>query len=104
MVTPDEQFESTLIRRGVTAGTFREIEQFAQSLEDRPLDKLLSDLPGFARLSDTKFNLARQVLRRRVRTMPVVEREQLRLFAAEVASETDENVSGRIEAIFTEIV
>ncbi|HEX7151741.1 MAG TPA: hypothetical protein VF618_09660 [Thermoanaerobaculia bacterium] len=104
MATQTEQFDSTLIRRGINAATFQEMAEFAHTLEDRPLDKLLGDLPGFARFSETKFNLARQVLRRRVKTLPDVEREQLRLFAVEVASETGTDVTARIDAIFREIV
>ena len=60
-----DDFDSTLIRRGALATTFYEMAAFAETLEDRPLDKLLAELPGIASLSDMKFSLARQVIRRR---------------------------------------
>ena len=55
--------DSTLIRRGASATTFNELEQFVETIEGRPLDKLLTDLPGIAGFSGAKFDLARQVVR-----------------------------------------
>src|SRR6185295_7121169 len=60
-------FDSTLIRHGLQATTITEMTRFVSLMEERPLDKLLSELPGFALLSETKFSLARAVLRRRAR-------------------------------------
>ncbi|HEX2060583.1 MAG TPA: hypothetical protein VHK90_07570 [Thermoanaerobaculia bacterium] len=93
-------FDSTLIRRGVQATTISELTRFVAAVEQRPLDKLLSDLPGFATLSETKFNLARAVLRRRLRDLDPAERDQLRLFAAEVAGRSHFDVAERIRALF----
>jgi hypothetical protein len=93
-------FESTLIRRGVQATTITEMTHFVETMDQRPLDKLLQDLPGFAAFSETKFSLARAVLRRRLRTLDEVDREQLRVLAAEVASEEKTDVAQRITAIF----
>lgn len=93
-------FDTTLVRHGVQATTMSEMQTFANSITDRPLDKLLGDLPGLAKLSEMKFILARQVLRRRVRELPEVEREQLRLFAEEVASKADDWAAERIRRIF----
>jgi hypothetical protein len=96
--SPD--FESTLIRRGLQATTISEMTKFVATMEDRPLDKLLTDLPGFALLSETKFSLARAVLRRRVRELSEVDREQLRVFAFEIASETEPEVAERLKTMF----
>jgi len=93
-------FESTLIRRGMQATTISEMTRFVTTIEDRPLDKLLCDLPGCALLSETKFSLARAVLRRRVRELDEVDRQQLRCFAFEIASETEPDVAERIRTLF----
>jgi hypothetical protein len=60
-----EDFDSTLIRRGRKASTFADMVEFTQSVHQRPFALLLEELPALARLSDTKFNLATKVLRRR---------------------------------------
>ena len=93
-------FDSTLIRRGIQAATFGQMADFAASIENRPLQKLLADLPGLAQLSDMKFRLARQVIRRRARALPAVEREQLAIFAAEVAATAPVYVGQRIRELF----
>lgn len=100
MDTPALDLDSTLIRRGLHATTFTEMNGFVDTLERRPLDKLLVDLPGFALLSETKFNLARQVLRRRMRDLDAVDREQLRALAHEVAAGAGEAVAVRIRGLF----
>ena len=92
--------DSTLIRRGVSASTFTEIEQFVETIEERPLDKLLSELPGIAGFSGAKFDLARQVVRRRAKQLDAVERDQLRVLANEIASTTSESIGDRIRGIF----
>lgn len=93
-------FDSTLIRRGFQAATFSEMAEFAQTVETRPLDRLLSELPGLAQLSDMKFALARQVIRRRMRELVAIDREQLRVHAEEVASTAPVPVATRIRDIF----
>jgi hypothetical protein len=93
-------FDSTLIRRGTEATTFGQMADFADRLERRPLDKLLAELPGLAQLSEMKFRLARQVIRRRARDLGDVDREQLRTLALEVACSVSAAVSERIRAIF----
>ena len=95
-----DDFDSTLIRRGALATTFYEMAAFAETLEDRPLDKLLAELPGIASLSDMKFSLARQVIRRRARLLQEVERNQLRELAEEVAGSTPVHVAARIRDLF----
>jgi len=93
-------FDSTLIRRGVRAATFPEMAQFAETIEDRPLDKLLTELPALASLSELKFTLARQVIRRRSRTLSEVDREQLEVLACEIAETTPSELAQRIRGIF----
>jgi hypothetical protein len=96
--SPD--LDSTLIRRGVQATTFTEMEEFAEMVERRPLDKLLTELPGIAALSEMKFGLARQVIRRRANYLGALHREQLRILADEIAETTPEAVAVRIRDIF----
>jgi len=93
-------FDSTLVRRGVRATTIADMRGFVAGLMDRPLDKLLCDLPGLALLSETKFMLAQQVLRRRLHDLPEVEREQLRILARTVATEASAWAGDRILRLF----
>ncbi|MEK6371447.1 MAG: hypothetical protein AABO58_02015 [Acidobacteriota bacterium] len=51
-------FDSTLIRRGRSALSVSEMVAFVETLEARPLIKLLEELPELARPSDAKFVLA----------------------------------------------
>ncbi|HEU4522541.1 MAG TPA: hypothetical protein VFT12_11090 [Thermoanaerobaculia bacterium] len=59
---------------------------FTQSVHQRPFALLLEELPALASLSDTKFNLATKVLRRRFRTEPGVDQTRMRELGAEIAS------------------
>ena len=93
-------FDSTLIRRGIQATTISEMTRFVAIMEERPLDKLLCDLPGFALLSETKFSLARAVLRRRMKTLHPVDRAQLHALAEEIASEAKVDIAQRIRELF----
>jgi hypothetical protein len=92
--------ESTLIRSGIQATTITELSQFVATMEKRPLDRLLDELPSLAQMTNSKFDLARAVLRRRARDLAPVEREQLRLHADEVAERTDDDVALRIRSVF----
>jgi hypothetical protein len=94
--------DTTLVLKGAQATTFRDMEDFADHIETRPLDKLLGDLNGLVRLPDTKFELARLVLRRRLRELADVEREQLRIFAEEVATRADAEAAERIRSVFVQ--
>jgi hypothetical protein len=93
-------FDSTLIRHGLQATTISDMTRFVATMDQRPLDKLLQDLPGFALFSETKFSLARAVLRRRMKELSAIDREQLRVLASEVVSESKTDVAQRIQAIF----
>jgi hypothetical protein len=92
--------DSTLIRSGRHATTISELSHFVATMETRPLDRLLDELPGFALFSNSKFDLARAVLSRRARALPPVEREQLRIHAEEVAARVDRDVADRIRMLF----
>jgi phosphoserine phosphatase len=94
-------FDSTLIRRGTRATTMSEMQLFVDAIQTRPLDKLLTDLPGLAKLSDMKFILAKQVLRRRLKALNAAEREQLRIMADEVAGSASVWLAERIKRIFS---
>ncbi|HEY6136621.1 MAG TPA: hypothetical protein VI670_02540 [Thermoanaerobaculia bacterium] len=94
--------DTTLVLKGAHATTFHDMEDFAENIETRPLDKLLGDLNGLVRLPDTKFELARLVLRRRLRELGEVELEQLRVFAEEVASGVEAEAAERIRSVFVQ--
>jgi hypothetical protein len=93
-------FDSTLVRSGVHATTISELSRFVDAMEKSPLDRLLDELPALATLSNSKFDLARVVLRRRARDLAPVEREQLQMHAEDVAAHTDEVVADRIRSLF----
>ena len=93
-------FDTTLLRRGVKAATFSEMAEFAETVERRPLDKLLTELPGIAMLSEMKFNLARQVIRRRAKFLGSLHHEQLRILADEIAADAPALVASRIRELF----
>ncbi len=97
MIDPD----STLIRRGVTAATFSDMADFVETIQHRPLDKLLTELPALAELSPTKFSLARHAFRRRARALDRPDYEQLRVMAYEVAEDAGAEVGERIRSLFT---
>ena len=93
--------DSTLIRRGRHSVTLTEIIAFAKMLEERPLIKLLDELPELAQLSDTKFSLAVTTLRRRFRGEAPADQIQLRETANEIAGGIrDRVVAERIREIF----
>ena len=99
-MVPD--FDSTLIRRGVSAATLTDMADFVETIRERPLDKLLGELPALANLSQTKFSLARQVIRRRAKTLQRPDFEQLRVMAYEVADDAGgEEVAERIRSLFS---
>ena len=93
--------DSTLIRRGVSAATFSDMADFVDTIQNRPLDKLLAELPALAELSTTKFSLARQAFRRRARSLERTDYEQLRVMAYEVADDAGEEVGERIRSLFS---
>lgn len=93
-------FDSTLVRHGRDAATFDQVSAFAKEIEGRSLDKLLSDLPGLAALSEWKFRLAAHMFKRMYRELPAVEREQLRIFASEVAGRESEEIAAKIKELF----
>jgi hypothetical protein len=101
MIADALDLDSTLIRRGLQAATYTDMAGFAETIESRPLDKLLAELPGIASLSEMKFSLARQVIRRRARTLDPVDRDQLRVLACEIAERAPAEIATRIQAIFT---
>ena len=100
MISHPDDFDSTLIRRGNDAATFREMADYAHMLEERPLAKLLMELPALAHLSSAKFDLTAAVLRRRFRLESETDREQLTVLAHEIAAECDTDTGDRIRAIF----
>lgn len=95
-------FDSTLVRHGKGAGTFDQMTAFAREIENRSLDKLLADLPGLAALSEWKFRVAANMFRRRFRTLPAVEKDQLQIFAAEIASGESPDIAAKIRELFVD--
>jgi hypothetical protein len=95
-----EDLDSTLVRRGSAASTLSDMADFVEMIQERPVDKLLAELPGIAKLSETKFSLARVIIRRRAKTLHGADLEQLRSFAFEVADDAGGEVGDRIRSLF----
>lgn len=96
-----DDLDSTLIRTGRKATSFADMVAFTQNVHDRPFEKLLADLPQIASLSDTKFNLATKVLRRRFSSQASHEQTRLREMGGEIAANANSDwVAGRIRSIF----
>ncbi|HVS31488.1 MAG TPA: hypothetical protein VMS98_08530 [Thermoanaerobaculia bacterium] len=97
----EDDFDSTLIRRGRKAVTFADMAQFVHTLESRPIATLLNELPEIARLSEAKLVLATKILRRRFEGESAVDQQQLRVFANEIAAGVkDADLAARIRGIF----
>ena len=93
--------DSTLVRRARNAATISDMSEFAVTLELRPLAQLLGDLPELAKVSDAKFSVASNVLRRRFRNEAPLAQLQLRAFGREIAGTiADDTVAQRIRDIF----
>lgn len=94
-------YDSTLIRLGRTAVTFPEMVEFAETLEVRPFVQLLEELPELAKLSETKFSVASNVLRRRFRNETPVDQLQLRTIGLEIADRMGDGLfADRVRSIF----
>jgi hypothetical protein len=93
--------DTTLLRQGRAALSYTDMLTFAETVESRPIIKLLEELPGIAALSDSKFRLASTILRRRFRGEAPVHQLQLRIIAGEIASAVnDAEIAHRIRSIF----
>jgi len=96
-----EDLDSTLIRRGRQAASLSDMVEFAKDVHERPLTKLFEELPQIARLSDTKFNLATNILRSRFRSQSNIDQFELRKIGSEIADRASNDwVADRIRAIF----
>ena len=85
---------STLVQSGLSAMTFSEMASFVHDIEERPLPRLVSDLPGLLALPDAKYQLVQMVLRKKTKE-GAPEREALLTRLRELASSADESVSAR---------
>lgn len=81
--------------------TYPDMVAFAEHVESRPLFKLLDELPELAQLSETKFKITLNVLRRRFRGESPVDQLQLRVIANEIAGNAgDAELARRIRSVF----
>jgi hypothetical protein len=63
----DPETGSTIVRRGKAAFSFGDMGRFVRELEERPLERLLTDLPGLLELPEGKYGLVAHVLEKRMR-------------------------------------
>src|SRR5687768_8282725 len=64
----DRSRESTMVRRGKAAFSLTDMSQFVRELQERPLPKLLEDLPGLLELPEAKFALVSLAMGKRMRS------------------------------------
>ena len=57
-----------MVRRGKAAFSLTDMSQFVRELQERPLSKLLEDLPGLLELPEAKFALVCLALGKRMRS------------------------------------
>lgn len=94
-------FDSTVVRRGADATTFRDMVEYADLLAERPLEDLIRDLPGLAVLSRSKFDLTLVVLRRRLRVESVERQRELMRLADETSRHSaDTEVHEAVRGLF----
>jgi hypothetical protein len=67
----DPSRESTMVRRGKAAFSLTDMSQFVRELQERPLAKLIEDLPGLLELPESKFALVCLALGKRMRASPL---------------------------------
>src|SRR5262245_12667311 len=85
---------STLVQSGLSAMTFSEMASFVHDIEERPLPRLVADLPGLLALPDAKYQLVQMVLRKRTKD-GAPEREPLLARLRELAASADATDSAR---------
>src|SRR5688572_26981988 len=94
-------FDSTLIRRAKHVSTFKDVAEFRDTLEQRPIAKLLGELPALAKISQTQFILATTVIRRRYEEQPTAEQFELQSVGLEIAADVlDADTSAKIRSVF----
>jgi len=97
---PDDS-SSTLVHQGKSALTFTEMAAFVRDIEARPLQRLLSDLPGLLVLPDLKFQLVVMVLRKKAKDGSA-EREPILARLQELRrGSADDTVRQRAEAFLS---
>jgi hypothetical protein len=89
---------STLVHRGKSALTYTEMASFVRDIEQRPLSRLLSDLPGLMVLPDLKYQLVVMVLRKKVKEGSADREPILERVRALQAGADDPTVRKRAEA------
>lgn len=87
---------STLFVRAASAFTFGEMQAFARDIANRPFDRLKDELASLLSISDTKWVLLEQGLRKRLRTANAEERTAVGVLCRALASgNADPTVRGR---------
>ena len=96
--------DSSVVIRGLDATTFSEMETFVKDLEERPIERLFKDLPQFAELSATKFQLVSYVLSGKYRQASTEEKSQMKgLTEKHLAATPKGEAHDRIEQILARL-
>lgn len=96
--------DSSVVIKGLDATTFNEMETFVKDLEERPIERLFRDLPQFAELSATKFQLVSYVLSGKYRQASSDEKTQMKaLVEAHLGAAAKGETHDRIEQILARL-
>lgn len=96
--------DSSVVIRGLGASTFSEMETFVQDLEERPIERLFRDLPQFAELSATKFQLVSYLLAGKYRQASSDEKAKMKsLTEMHLAAAPEGEARERIEQILSRL-
>ena len=96
----EDEFSSTIVRRGKAAFSFSEMGTFVRDLEGRPLERLLADLAGLLELPDGKHGLVAMVLGKRMRAS-AAERAAIEARLRQLVSGAPPDLKKRCEALLT---
>jgi hypothetical protein len=94
----DAGWDSTIVRHGKEAFLLAEIGKFSRELAERPLRKLIEDLPGLLDLPDSKYALVALTLKKRMRASEI-ERDAIAAELQTLLQRSSETVRGRCEAL-----
>lgn len=80
---------SSVVMKAIDATTFTEMEAFVKDLENRPIERLLKDLPHLATLATTKVSLVSYVIAGKYKAADAAERTAIRDAIQSTASQLE---------------
>jgi hypothetical protein len=91
-------WDSTIVRHGKEAFLLAEMGRFSRELTERPLRKLIEDLPGLLDLPESKYALVALTLKKRMRASEI-ERDSIATELQTLRERSSETIRSRCEAL-----